>query len=142
MKGQKERNGVYLDANDEQAHSESVEKKILVVEDDRDLREMIQWLLEEEGFTVKAVRDGKEALDCAVVNKPSLVLLDMTLPIIDGFGVAAGLHKVYGDQLPILTMTADGRAVEKAYKVGAIGYISKPFELDALIDAVRAALER
>ena len=127
---------------DEQADSESVKKEILIVEDDQDLREMIQWLLEEEGFMVKAVKNGKEALDCAVVNKPSLVLLDMTLPIIDGFGVAAGLHKVYGEHLPILVITADGHAYEKACKVGAIGYISKPFELDALVDAVRAALER
>jgi two-component system chemotaxis response regulator CheY len=129
-------------APDELTHSELVKKEVLVVEDDRDLREMIQWLLEEEGFVVKVARNGKEALDYAVVNKPSLVLLDMTLPIIDGFGVAAGLHKVYGDQLPILTMTADGHADEKACKIGAIGCISKPFELDALVDAVRAALER
>ena len=130
-----------MDHTDELTHSELVKKEVLVVEDDRDLREMIQWLLEEEGFVVKVAKNGKEALDYAVVNKPSLVLLDMTLPIIDGFGVAAGLHKVYGDQLPILAMTADGHADEKACKVGAIGSISKPFELDALVDAVRAALE-
>lgn len=120
--------------------SKVVEKELLVVEDDPDLREMVQWFLEEEGFVVKTAGDGREALECALMNKPSLVLLDMTLPIIDGFGVAAGLHKAYGGHVPILTMTADGRATEKAGRIGAIGYLSKPFELEALVDAVRAAL--
>lgn len=127
---------------DKTVYSESVEKEVLVVEDDPDLREMVQWFLEEEGFVIKTAKDGKEALEYALVNQPSLVLLDMTLPIIDGFGVAAGLHKVYGDHVPILTMTADGRAVEKAGRIGAIGCLSKPFELDTLVNAVRAALER
>jgi len=124
------------------ADSESAQKKVLVVEDDPDLREMVQWFLEEEGFIVETAGDGKEALDCAIANKPSVVLLDITLPVIDGYGVAAGLHKVYGDHLPILTMTADGHAAEKAGKIGAIGCLSKPFELEDLVDAVRAALER
>jgi two-component system chemotaxis response regulator CheY len=118
-----------------------VEKEILVVEDDPDLREMVQWFLEEEGFVVKTAGDGREALDCALMNKPSLVLLDITLPAIDGFGVAAGLHKAYGGCVPILTMTADGRATEKAGKIGAVGCLCKPFELDALVEAVRAALD-
>jgi two-component system chemotaxis response regulator CheY len=117
-------------------------KKVLVVEDDPDLREMVQWFLEEEGFVVETAENGKKALDYAIVNKPSVVLLDMTLPIIDGYGVAAGLHKVYGDHLPILMMTADGHAVEKAGRIGAIGCLSKPFELEDLVNAVRAALER
>ena len=123
-------------------NSELAQKKVLVVEDDPDLREMVQWLLEEEGFLVETAENGKEALDYAIVNKPSVVLLDMTLPIIDGYGVAAGLHKVYGDHLPILMMTADGHAVEKSGRIGAIGSISKPFELEDLVNAVRAVLER
>jgi DNA-binding response OmpR family regulator len=127
---------------DKLANSEFIPRKVLVVEDDPDLREMVQWLLEEEGFLVETAENGKEALDYATVNRPSVVLLDMTLPIIDGYGVAAGLHKVYGDNLPILTMTADGHAVEKAGRIGAIGSLSKPFELEDLVNAVRAALER
>ena len=90
---------------------------------------------------VELAGDGKEAIDHALVNKPSLVLLDMALPVIDGYGVAASLREIYGSTVTILVMTADGRA-EKAKHVGAIGYVSKPFELDTLINAVRAALER
>lgn len=122
--------------------SVSREKLVLIVEDDADLRQIVQWVLEEEGFMVELAGDGKEAIDHAIVKKPSLVLLDMALPIIDGYGVAASLHEIYGDAVTILVMTADGRASEKAKHVGAIGYVSKPFELDTLINAVRAALER
>lgn len=116
------------------------EKLVLVVEDDSDLRQTIQWMLEDEGFLVETAGDGREALDRATHHKPSLVVLDMNLPIIDGYGVAAGLRSTYGNNVTILTMTADGRAAEKAQRIGAIGYLSKPFELDALVNAVRSAL--
>jgi len=123
------------------ADSVSVEKTILIVEDDADLRHIVQLILEDEGFIVEMAGDGKEALNYAMAKKPSLVLLDMALPIIDGYGVAAGLRQVYGDSVAIIVMTADGRAAEKARDIGAIGYVSKPFELDTLVNAVKAALE-
>lgn len=122
-------------------HMELAKKLVLVVEDDNDLRQTIQWLLEDEGFEVETAGDGKEALDHARQRKPALVLLDMNLPILDGYGVANGLRSIYGSTISILTMTADGRAAEKAQRIGALGYLSKPFELDALINAVRAALD-
>ena len=124
------------------ANSASKEKTVLIVEDDDDLRHIVQWVLEDEGFLVETAKDGREALDRAMARKPSLVLLDMALPIIDGYGVAAGLHETYGDTITILTMTADGHAAEKAKHIGAIGYVSKPFELDTLVNSVRGALER
>jgi len=117
------------------------DKIVLVVEDDSDLRQMIRWMLEDEGFIVETAADGQAALEQAMRKKPSLVLLDMGLPIIDGNGVAAGLRSTYGNTIMILTVTADGRAAEKARLIGAIGYLRKPFELDALIDAVRNALD-
>ena len=123
------------------ANSASKENVVLIVEDDEDLRQIVQWVLEDEGFMVETAKDGREALDRAMARKPSLVLLDMALPIIDGYGVAAGLHETYGDTITILTMTADGHAAEKAKRVGAIGYVSKPFELDTLVNSVRGALE-
>ena len=116
------------------------ERVVLVVEDDNDLCQTIQWMLEDEGLTVQTASDGREALTLAEHRKPSLVVLDMNLPIVDGFGVAAGLRSTYGNSVTILTMTADGRAAEKAKRIGAVGYLSKPFELDALIEAVWRAL--
>ena len=118
----------------------TVDRVVLIVEDDTDLRQTIQWTLEDEGLVVDTAGDGREALERATQRKPSLVVLDMGLPILDGNGVAAGLRAAYGESVTILTMTADGRAAEKAKLVGAVGYLSKPFELDALIDAVWKAL--
>lgn len=118
----------------------SSEQVVLIVEDDTDLRQTIQWTLEDEGLLVETAADGQEALKRAAQRKPTLVVLDMGLPIIDGNGVAAGLRASYGSSVSILTMTADGRAEEKAKRIGAIGYISKPFDLDALISAVKRAL--
>jgi DNA-binding response OmpR family regulator len=113
---------------------------ILVVEDDLDLRQTILWTLEDEGHQVEAAGDGKEALERARQRKPALVLLDMGLPLLDGDGVAAGLRSTYGDTVLIVTMTADGRAREKAQRIGAIGYLSKPFELDDLLAIVQKTL--
>jgi DNA-binding response OmpR family regulator len=124
------------------ANLASKENVVLIVEDDEDLRHIVQWVLEDEGFMVETAKDGREALDRAMARKPSLVLLDMALPIIDGYGVAAGLRETYGDTITILTMTADGHAAEKAKRVGAIGYVCKPFELDTLVNSVREALEK
>jgi len=117
-----------------------VDRVVLIVEDDTDLRQTIQWTLEDEGLVVDTAGDGREALERATLRKPSLVVLDMGLPILDGNGVAAGLRAAYGESVTILTMTADGHAAEKATRVGAIGYLSKPFDLDMLIAAVWRAL--
>ena len=129
-----------MDANAISSGGSMVDRVVLVVEDDTDLRQTIQWTLEDEGLAVDTAGDGREALERATQRKPALVVLDMGLPILDGNGVAAGLRAAYGESVTILTMTADGRAAEKAKRVGAVGYLSKPFELDALIDAVWKAL--
>ena len=119
-----------------------MDKLVLVVEDDPDLCQVIYWMLADEGFTVETASDGREALKQAEQKKPALVILDIGLPIIDGYGVAAGLHATYGDAISILTMTAGGQAEEKARQMGAIGFLNKPFEMDALLNAVRSALQQ
>ena len=129
-----------MNVNTTERDTQSLEQVVLIVEDDTDLRQTIQWTLEDEGLIVETAADGQEALNRAAQRKPTLVVLDMGLPIIDGNGVAAGLQASYGSSVSILTMTADGRAAEKAKRIGAIGYISKPFDLDALIAAVKKAL--
>lgn len=129
-----------MNVNTTASDSPLSEQVVLIVEDDTDLRQTIQWTLEDEGLIVETAADGQEALNRAAQRKPALVVLDMGLPIIDGNGVAAGLRASYGSSVSILTMTADGRAAEKAKRIGAVGYISKPFDLDALISAVKRAL--
>jgi CheY-like chemotaxis protein len=113
---------------------------ILVVDDDPEIRQMIQWALEDEGWTVETAADGRQALEQATRSRPSLVVLDMGLPLVDGAGVATGLYAAYGPTIPIVVVTADGHAAEKANRVGARAHLAKPFEIDALCDTVRSAL--
>jgi DNA-binding response OmpR family regulator len=115
---------------------------VLVVEDDPDLRQSIQWVLEDEGLVVQTAANGREALARAVHQQPALVVLDPGLPILDGEAVAAGLREAYGEAVPILTITADDKGAEKARRVGALGYLPKPFDIDDLVSAVRRALGR
>ena len=113
---------------------------ILVVDDDPRIRQMIRDVLEEEGFAVAAAGDGPQAIRRAADQPPALVILDMTLPQMDGHEVAAALRAAHGRALPILTITADGGAADKARRVGAFSYLRKPFDLDDLVAAVRGVL--
>ena len=114
---------------------------ILVVDDDRNIREMLRWALEEEGLGVETAADGREALERLEQRQPSLMLLDITLPVLGGVEVARGLRARYGDAVPIVAITADGHAAEKARQVGAVSYFHKPFQVDALLDTIRELLE-
>jgi DNA-binding response OmpR family regulator len=113
---------------------------VLVVEDETEMLQVITWVLEEEGLNVRTASNGQEAVDHAQRQRPSLVVLDMGLPVLSGFGVAEELHARHGDEVPILVVTADGRAAEKARHVGAFAYLQKPFNLDDLVAAVHRGL--
>ena len=116
-------------------------KPILVVEDDAQVMDLVSWALEEEGFGIVAASDGYTALAKAREQEPSLVLLDWTLPDIDGDVVADSLRELHGGVVPIVLMTADGRSAEKAKRVGAVAFFHKPFDVDTLLASVRRALE-
>ena len=113
---------------------------VLVVDDDADVRLVVQWALEDAGFSVATAANGDAALVHASTNRPGVVVLDFGLPGADGAAVAGRLRNTCGGTLPILLITADGRAAEKAARVGAYTYLHKPFEDDALIAAVRRGL--
>jgi DNA-binding response OmpR family regulator len=113
---------------------------ILVVEDDPHLRLTVEWTLADDGLMVESVPDGRAALDWLEHRRPQLVLLDIGLPGVDGYGVAEGLRERYGTTVPIVVLTADGSAPEKARRVGAVDYMHKPFDIDAFLHCVRRAL--
>jgi len=113
--------------------------RVLVVDDDPDMRLTMHEVLTDEGLEVDLAADGREALERAASQRPALVILDLTLPILDGFEVADRLRQQHG-LLPILAVTADGRAPHKARRVGAYAYLRKPFELDTLVSLVRHGL--
>lgn len=117
------------------------ESPILLVEDDARIRQVIRWALEDEGFVVEIAADGRQALEQAARRRPALIVLDMMLPILNGAAVADGLRAIYTEPPPILLVTADGRAPEKARQVRAYAHVSKPFQVDELIAAVRGGLQ-
>ena len=117
-----------------------VSTPILVVEDDPQLRMMFQLLLEEEGYAVVAAADGLEAVRAARTMRPSLVILDLELPLLDGQAVGSQLRASYGDNLPIVVVTATGRAAEAADGVNPCAYLHKPFDVDGLLTLVGRCL--
>ena len=105
---------------------------ILVVEDDPDIRETIAAILEMEGYAVELASNGEEAITVIDHHTPSLVLLDMRMPVLDGWGFARALHE-RGVEVPIVVMTAAQDAGRWAREIGAQGYIAKPFDLGDLL---------
>src|SRR3954471_15269476 len=113
---------------------------VLVVDDDPEIRDVVRWLLEDEGWTVETASDGRDALEQAARTRPALIVLDMGLPIMGGEEVARRLHVEYPDPPPIIVVSADGRAGEKAARIGAASYLHKPFDVDALARLVRRSI--
>lgn len=124
-----------------EAGRSDVIRPVLVVDDDALMRETICWALSDEGLTVETAGDGQQAINQADRLNPSVVVLDMTLPDVSGEEVASRLRARQREMPLLLLITADGRAAEKARRVGAYAYLHKPFELDHLVNTVRAGLE-
>ncbi len=111
---------------------------VLVVDDDPDIRELVQEALTDEGYQVVGAANGWEALAQIAAAPPALVLLDMRMPVLDGWGFAREV-KARGLRLSIVVMTAAQDARRWAEEIRAQGYLAKPFELDELLDAVERA---
>ena len=113
---------------------------ILVVDDDSRIRRSVQLTLEDEGYHVATAGDGREAAQRVTEWRPALVILDMGLPDRDGADVAQQLRTACGKDLPILLITADGRAQEKAQRAGAFASLHKPFDLNRLVELVETRI--
>jgi DNA-binding response OmpR family regulator len=112
-----------------------VSTPLLLVEDDPQLRGMIAMLLEGEGYPVAVAADGLDAIQYLREHRPSLVILDMNLPYVDGDEVGARVRARYGHAVPILVVTASRRGAEMADALGAV-YVAKPFKVDELLTAI------
>lgn len=118
-----------------------VTASILVVDDDLTILHSVAELLELEGYAVETASNGAEALEVTRNVRPGLVLLDMRMPVLDGWGYA----RAVADEQPrprIVIMTAAHDARRWADEIGADGYIAKPFEADHLIDTVQRIVGR
>ena len=120
-------------------------KKILIVDDEKDIVDLISYNLEKEGFVTIKAYDGESALDLVKSAKPDIVVLDLMLPGIRGLEVCKFIRKNPDtDALPIIMLTAKGEQVDKilGFEMGADDYITKPFNVRELIARIRAVLRR
>jgi len=117
-------------------------QRILIVEDDMDIQELLREFLKEAGYEVMSASDGIEAMDLFVKNKYDLILLDIMLPKIDGFGVCELIRKQ--SQVPIIMLTALGGEEEqiRGLDLQVDDYITKPFSIPILIRKIAAVLRR
>ena len=120
-------------------------RRVLVVDDEPYLVELIVTRLELAGFETRSARNGADALNRIGEFRPEAMVLDINMPILDGFGVLAQM-KAQGlsDKIPTMVLTArnSGEDVAKAIQLGAKDYLSKPFKDEALIARVGRLLQR
>lgn len=116
--------------------------KILVVEDEPSLQETLAYNLTRQGYTVESAGDGQAALDAARQTNPDLIVLDLMLPILDGFEVCRILRKEMN--VPILMLTARDDEIDRVLglEMGADDYLTKPFSMREFLARVKALLRR
>jgi CheY-like chemotaxis protein len=110
---------------------------VLVVDDDPAIRNAVSLLLAEEGYTVQTAANGKEGLAAITTQLPALVLLDLNMPMMDGWALIDHLHTAQ-ITVPIVIMTAGQRAAQEAARLDVAGSLGKPFEIDDLFRIVAA----
>ena len=117
-------------------------RRILAVEDDRNISDLIRMYLEKEGFEVTAAFDGGTAVEKFKEIQPDLVLLDIMLPVMDGWAVCQKIREM--SKTPIIMLTAKSEVFDKVtgLEMGADDYIVKPFEMKELIARINAVLRR
>jgi DNA-binding response OmpR family regulator len=115
---------------------------VLVVDDDRDLAEALAMILTTYGFEAEAVHDGDEALAAVSARMPSLIILDMLMPRMSGWEFAREFAARYGRAAKIVVVSAAENARQRAAEIAADGVLSKPFDLQQLIELVARLVRR
>ncbi|MFE0504357.1 response regulator transcription factor [Peribacillus butanolivorans] len=118
--------------------------KLLVVDDDPHIRELIHLLLSKEGLSIVEATDGEEALSIIETEKIDLIILDIMMPNMDGWAFCHELRTYYSESLPILMVTAKGETAQKVkgFDLGTDDYLVKPFAPAELVARVKALLKR
>ena len=117
-------------------------RNILVVEDDRNISELIHMYLVKEGFDVRIAADGGKAIEEFQKQAPDLILLDIMLPVMDGWAVCAKIRET--SKVPIIMLTAKSEVFDRiqGLEMGADDYIVKPFEMKEVLARIHAVLRR
>jgi len=120
-------------------------QRILIIEDEKSLIDVLTYNLENEGFEVLSATDGMDGLNQARAHHPDLVLLDLMLPVMEGLEVCRQLRSDSRTrETPVLMLTAKGEEVDEivGFRMGADDYVTKPFKLKPLIQRIKALLRR
>src|SRR4051812_38061384 len=120
----------------------SLSRSVLIVEDDEGLRSSIEMFLEMHGLTVQLASNGKEALALIETSMPGLILLDMKMPVMDGWEFMRQFKSRYTHPTPIIVISAAEDARKRAEEIGANCGINKPFDLNHLISTVMSFLDQ
>lgn len=120
----------------------TLENRILIVDDDKNICELVRLYLEKEGYVTDIAYDGRTALDKFSENPPMAVVLDIMLPVIDGIEVLKEIRRM--GNIPVIMLTAKGETFDKVLglELGADDYIVKPFEPKELVARVKAVMRR
>ena len=120
----------------------ATKETVLVIEDDGNLLRALQYSLEREGYSVRTAIEGESGLEAARESRPSLVILDVMLPRLDGFEVCRILRR--DNDVPVLMLTARGEEIDRVLglELGADDYVVKPFSMRELLARVKAMLRR
>ena len=114
--------------------------RILLVDDDPDILDSAQYLLEAEGYVVDTARHGQEALARLAAHRPDVILLDLMMPVMDGWQFAEELHKTSCADVPVVVLSASHGLAEQAQAVRAKAHLAKPFEIHELVKKIDAVL--
>jgi len=120
----------------------ATKQRILIVDDDNNIAELVSLYLTKECFETKIVNDGESAISAAISFKPNLILLDLMLPGMDGYQVCREIRK--SNNIPIIMLSAKGETFDKVLglELGADDYVIKPFDSKELVARVKAVLRR
>jgi two-component system response regulator MprA len=113
--------------------------KVLLVDDEPDILLMLRMAFEDEGHEIVMAADGRMGLERLVEHLPDVIVLDMMMPVVDGWGVLEAMQ-VEGNQTPVVVVSAksDPKDCKRALELGAVEYVLKPFDLDRLLALVTA----
>jgi urea transport system substrate-binding protein len=110
---------------------------VLVVDDDPDMIEVIELVLQDAGYKTRSALNGREALEAvAAGGMPALIVLDMLMPVMNGWQFADAFHALYGREVPIVVATAAEHVRSRSDGIGAVDVLPKPFEVSDLLRVV------
>ena len=118
--------------------------RALIVDDDPDIRDVLELLLTTLGYQVRAAADGAEALAAAAEFSPRVVLMDLNMPVMDGFEAARQIRETHGDAVELIAYSAQsGQLIERKIRdAGFNSCLTKPADLERMIDALTAVRDR